>query len=58
MDTFLPQGFDEIFQGATKGMITDTHIKCVLIAYEKALADPKAVLPTYLHAALEGLKRV
>ena len=58
MDTFLPQGFDEIFQTATKGMITDARIKCVIIAYESALADPKVVLPTYLHAALEGLKRV
>ena len=26
-------------------------------AYDKALADPKATLPTYLHAALEAARK-
>jgi hypothetical protein len=58
MDTFLPQGFEEIFKGATDKMVTDARVKCVLVAYEKALNDPKFIAPSYLHAALEGLRRV
>lgn len=58
MDTFLPQGFNEIFGMATERLTTDARIKAVLIAYDKALADPNVVLPSYLHATLEGLRRV
>ena len=58
MDTFLPQGFEEIFKSATKNLVTDARIKAVLIAYDQALADPKFVAPSYLHAAIEGLRRV
>ena len=57
-DPFLPVGFNEIFKTATDKMLTESRIKCVLIAYDQALSDPKATLPTYLHAALEGLRRV
>jgi hypothetical protein len=48
MDTFLPEGFNEIF---------NTRIRAVLVAYAKALEDPKFVCPSHLHAALEGLRR-
>jgi hypothetical protein len=57
MDTFLPKGFDQIFETATKNMVNDARIKAVLIAYDAALADPKANIPTSLHAAIEGLRR-
>jgi len=33
-------------------------IRCAVTAYAKALEDPKAQIPTYLHAALEALRRV
>ena len=58
MDSFLPAGFDKIFEGAKKTMLTDARVRAVIIAYEQALADPKFVAPSYLHAALEGLRRV
>lgn len=57
-DPFLPVGFNEIFNRATKELLTDARIKAVLVAYDSALGDPKAVIPTALHAALEGLRRV
>jgi hypothetical protein len=56
-DPFMPVGFDEIFRTATDKMLTDARVRCVQIAYEKALAED-AVLPSYLHAALCGLRRV
>lgn len=57
MDTFLPQGFNEIFKGATEKLLTDARVKCVLVAYEQALEDPKTVIPTALHAAIEALRK-
>ncbi len=57
-DPFLPVGFAEIFETATEKLTTDARVRCVLIAYDQALQDKKAVLPSYLHAALEGLRRV
>lgn len=57
MDTFLPQGFDEIFKGATDKLVTDARVKCVIVAYEQALKDPKTLMPTTLHAAIEALRR-
>jgi hypothetical protein len=57
-DPFLPVGFSEIFGMATKNLTTEARIKAVLLAYDKALADPKVVLPTYMHCALEALRRV
>jgi hypothetical protein len=46
-------------------MSTDQHsgdtlrnlLRAILIAYDKALADPKVVLPTYLHAAIEAARK-
>jgi hypothetical protein len=62
MDSYLPPDFLDLgrfmFDAAHKGMLTDGRIRCVLIAYDAALQDPKAVIPTSLHAALEGLRRV
>lgn len=61
MDSYLPKDFDLgrfMFAAAHAGITTDARIKCVLIAYEKALEDPKAAIPTALHAAIEGLRRV
>jgi hypothetical protein len=38
-----------------------SHNRSLLLAlveaYDKALADPKATIPTYLHAALEAARR-
>ena len=55
---FLPSGFSEIFGMATERLTTDARIRAVLIAYDKAREDPKTVLPSYLTATLEGLRRV
>ena len=57
-DPFLPVGFSEIFGMATKKLTTEARIKCVLMAYDKALEDPKVVMPSSLHAAIEALRRV
>jgi hypothetical protein len=32
-------------------------IEAILAAYDRALEDPKVVIPTYLHAALEGARK-
>lgn len=63
MDTYqnLPPDFDLgrfMFDAANKGLLMDARIRCVVLAYEKALADPKVVMPSYLHCALESLRRV
>ena len=57
MDSFLPAGFAQIFETATKEMVQQARIRCVIIAYEKALQDPKVVMPSSLHAAIEALRR-
>ena len=57
-DPFLPSGFREIFENATGKMVTEIRIKAVLVAYDAALQDKKAVIPTALHVAIEGLRRV
>ena len=56
-DPFLPTGFKEIFGMATERLTTEARVKCVLIAYDKALEDPKVVMPSSLHAAIEALRR-
>lgn len=60
MDTYesITNGWTEMFDQAHKSIVTDGRIMAVLVAYEQALADPKFVAPSYLHAALEGLRRV
>ena len=60
MDTYenIQNGWTEMFEQAHKNILTDARIRCVIVAYEAALADPKAVIPTALHAAIEGLRRV
>ena len=58
MDSFLPAGFAEIFETATKNMTNEARIKVLLIAYDEAVQDPKALIPTKLHAAIEALRRV
>ena len=57
MDTFLPDGFNEIFEMATKELTTEARIRAVLAAYDRALGDAYTHLPSYLHAAIEGLRR-
>ena len=37
-------------------MVEQRKIHALLCAYDKALADPHARIPTYLHAACEALK--
>ncbi len=37
-------------------MVEQKKILAVLAAYDKALVDPHARIPTALHAAIEGLK--
>lgn len=58
MDAYLPEGFAQIFNAATEQMTTSARIQAVLLAYERALEDPKFVCPSHLHAALEALRRV
>jgi len=57
MDSYIPAAFDEILRGATKTIVTDGRIRAVILAYEKALQDPKFVAPSFLHAAIEALRR-
>ena len=56
-DPFMPVGFSEIFETATKRMTLEARIKCVLLAYDAALEDKTTKLPTPLHAAIEALRR-
>ena len=62
-----PEGFDlgrEMFrlanlvqpQPAIMTLVDQKKISAVLAAYEQALADPAARIPTMLHLAIEGLK--
>ncbi len=57
-DPFLPVGFMEIFDTATKKMTSEARIKCVLLAYDQAMQDKTTKIPTALHAAIEALRRV
>lgn len=60
MDSYLPKDFDLgrfMFDAAHKGMTQEGRIRCVILAYEKALEDPKFVCPSSLHAAIEALRR-
>ena len=57
-DPFLPVGFSEIFGMATERLTTEARVRAVLIAYDTAIKDPKTVIPSYLTATLEGLRRV
>jgi len=61
MDPYLPPGFDLgrlLFDQANKELRPALFLRArtVIKAYDKALEDPRAVLPTYLHAAIEALR--
>jgi len=51
------RSFDESFKNATAQLVMGSRVRAVLAAYEKALEDPKFVAPSFLHAAIEALRR-
>jgi len=57
MDSYLPTGFAQIFETATKTLQTEARVKAVLAAYDKALAE-NVQMPSYLHCVLESLRNV
>lgn len=46
-----------LFDEAHKQLLIKNRIQAVISAYEKALEDPNAKLPTYLHGAIEALRK-
>lgn len=56
-----PEGVDifrVMFDRANRGLFNpDVKLIALFAAYDKAMLDPNARIPTYMHAAIEGLRK-
>lgn len=62
MSSALKQVIGEIVGAHREGInagydLQQKKLDAVLTAYDRALGDPKANIPTYLHAAIEGVRQ-